>query len=156
MLRKCWGMYLQYLLFYTPIIKKLDSRARHQIPRKNLTTHANSLVNTLHLLRGTLRPKYFKLFTTFLISGFLHAIAEHLFFQDFSEGATIQFFLLQVVGITFEDTVIGIISRLGLRNPTPSRRLVSCGCYFINCLVCPGTPIVPNFANLCVACLRNT
>ena len=35
--------------------------------------------------------------------------------QNFPEGATIQFFLLQAVSITFEDAVIGTASRLGYR-----------------------------------------
>jgi len=42
-------------------------------------------------------------------------IAEHVFFQNFPEGGTVQFFVLQAVCITFEDTVIGIASRLGYR-----------------------------------------
>ena len=107
------GMYLQYLLLYILTIK-LDSRVWHQTLRKNLTSHANFLANTLHLPRGTFTT-YFKLFTTFLISGLLHAIGEHVFFQNFPEGATVQFFLLQAVGITFEDAVIGIASRLGYK-----------------------------------------
>jgi len=36
-------------------------------------------------------------------------------FQNFLEGATVQFFLLQAVGITFEDAVIAIASRLGYK-----------------------------------------
>ena len=101
-------------IFYILIVKNLDSRVWHQSLRKYLTSHANFLANTLHLPRGKLAT-YFKLFTTFLISGLLHAIAEHLFFQNFHEGATVQYFLLQAVGITFEDAVIGIASRLGSR-----------------------------------------
>ncbi|KIM46646.1 hypothetical protein M413DRAFT_440250 [Hebeloma cylindrosporum] len=95
-LRKCWG------------------RVWHQILRKNLTTHANCLANALHLPKGTFTT-YFKLFTTFFISGVLHATGEHVFFQNFSEGATVQFFLLQAVGIAFEDAVIAIASRLGYK-----------------------------------------
>jgi len=110
-LRKCWGYVLTiYLLLYIFIIK-LDSRVWHQTLRKNLTSHANFLA---YLPRGTFTT-YFKLFTTFLISGLLHAIGEHVFFQNFPEGATVQFFLLQAVGITFEDAVIGIASRLGYK-----------------------------------------
>ena len=101
-------------IFYILIVKNLDSRVWHQSLRKYLTSHANFLANTLHLPRGKLAT-YFRLFTTFLISGLLHAIAEHLFFQNFHEGATVQYFLLQAVGITFEDAVIGIASRLGYR-----------------------------------------
>ena len=105
----CFGMMAAHGIL---IVKNLDSRVWHQSLRKYLTSHANFLANTLHLPRGKLAT-YFKLFTTVLISGLLHAIAEHLFFQNFHEGATVQYFLLQAVGITFEDA--GIASRLGYR-----------------------------------------
>jgi len=38
-----------------------------------------------------------------------------VFFQNFPEGATVQFFFLQAVAITFEDTIIAIASRLGYK-----------------------------------------
>ena len=113
-LRKWWGYVLTISFTLYPHRKKLDSRVWHQILRKNLTSHANFLANTLHLPRGTFTT-YFKLFTAFLISGLLHAIEEHVFFQNSPESATVQFFLLQAVGITFEDAVIGIASRLGYK-----------------------------------------
>ena len=114
-LRKCWGYVLTISFTLYPHHKNiLDSRVWHQMLRKNLTSHANFLANTLHLPRGTFTT-YFKLFTAFLISGLLHAIGEHVFYQNFPEGATVQFFLLQAVGITFEDAVIGIASRLGYK-----------------------------------------
>jgi len=113
-LRKCWGYVLTISFTLYPRDKKLDSRVWHQHLRKYLTSHANFLANSLHLSRGTFTT-YFKLFTTFLISGLLHAIGEHVLFQNFPEGAAVQFFVLQAVGITFEDAVIGIASRLGYR-----------------------------------------
>ena len=93
----------------------MDSRVWHQVLRKNLTSHANFLANTLHLPRGTFTT-YFKLFAEFFISGVLHAIEEHVLFQNFPEGATVQPFVLQAVGITFEDAVIAIASRLGYKD----------------------------------------
>jgi hypothetical protein len=108
------GVCAYNIFYFIILIIKLDSRVWHQMLRRNLTSHANFLANTLHLPRGTFTT-YFKLFTTFLISGLLHAIGEHVFFQNFLEGATIQFFLLQAVGITFEDAAIGLASRLGYR-----------------------------------------
>jgi hypothetical protein len=82
--------------------------------RRILTSHANFLANVLHLPKGTFTT-YFKLFTTFFISGLIHATGDYTLLQNFSEGTSIQFFLLQAVGITFEDGVIALGSRLGYK-----------------------------------------
>lgn len=55
---------------------------------------------------------YFKLFTSFFISGLIHAAADYNLHQSFSESKAIQFFVLQAVAITFEDALIAIASRL--------------------------------------------
>jgi len=45
-------------------------------------------------------------------------------FQNFSDGTSMQFFLLQAVGITFEDALIAIASRLGYRKPNAFFKLI--------------------------------
>jgi len=79
-----------------------------------LTSHANFLANVLHLPKGTFAT-YFKLFTAFFFSGLVHAVGDYMLFQNFSEGTSIQFFLLQATVITLEDAVIALASRLGYR-----------------------------------------
>ena len=44
-----------------------------------------------------------------------------MLFQNFSEGTSIQFFLLQAVGITLEDAVIALASRLGYKESNASK-----------------------------------
>jgi len=83
--------------------------------RKTLTTNSNFLATSL---RGLLPPRslpatYFKLYTSFLISGLIHATGDYVLYHTFSKGGALRFFLLQAVGITFEDGVIAIFSRLG-------------------------------------------
>jgi hypothetical protein len=99
-------------------VRKSWGRVWHQLLRKIFNSHGNFLANALHLPKNKFTT-YFKLFTAFFISGLLHAIAEYAFdhWQNFTEGpvATIQFFLLQAVGITFEDAIIAIASRLGYK-----------------------------------------
>ncbi|KIM39004.1 hypothetical protein M413DRAFT_419386 [Hebeloma cylindrosporum] len=94
--RKCWG------------------RVWHQTHRKTFTTHSNFLASALRLPKGTFTT-YFKLFTSFFISGILHAGADYALHQNFTQGTSIQFFALQAVGITFEDAVIAIGCRLGYK-----------------------------------------
>ncbi|KIM38973.1 hypothetical protein M413DRAFT_447332 [Hebeloma cylindrosporum] len=95
-LRKCWG------------------RVWHQTLRRMLTSNSNFIAAVLHPPKGTFTT-YFKLFTSFLISGLMHASGDYILHQNFSQGTSVQFFLLQAVGITFEDAVIALASRLGYK-----------------------------------------
>jgi hypothetical protein len=106
------GMFLQRFRFH--VLTKSDSRVWHQTFRRMLTSNSNFLAAVFHLPRGTFTT-YFKLFTTFLISGLAHATGDYILHQNFSQGTSIQFFLLQAVGITFEDAVIALASRLGYK-----------------------------------------
>ena len=102
------------VLVFTPLMKS-DSRFWHQTHRKTFTSHSNFLASALHLPKGTFTT-YFKFFTSFFISGLLHAVAEYAIHQHFSEGSSIRFFVLQAVAITFEDAVIAIASCLGYKS----------------------------------------
>ena len=96
------------------MLTESHSRVWHQMLRRILTSHVNFIANVLHLPRGTFTT-YFKLFATFFLSGLLHAIGDYILLQNFSQGTSIQFFLLQAVGITFEDAIIALASRLGYK-----------------------------------------
>lgn len=100
--RKCWG------------------RVWHQMLRRIFTSHSNFLAKALHLPKGTFTT-YFKLFVSFFISGLMHAAPDYIFHQNFSEGTSVRFFILQAVAITFEDTVIDIASRLGYKESKASK-----------------------------------
>jgi len=82
--------------------------------RRTLTTNSNFFSTALHLPPRTLFTTYFKLFTSFLISGLIHATGDYVLYHNFSQGGALRFFLLQAVAITFEDAVIAIFSRLPL------------------------------------------
>lgn len=94
--RKCWG------------------RVWHQVLRKSLTSNSKFLASVFRLPRGTFAT-YFKLFTSFFISGLIHAAADYILHQNFTNGKSVQFFVLQAVIITFEDAVISIASKLGYK-----------------------------------------
>jgi len=114
---------LQKFSVFPPFLTKSDSRVWHQVLRRPLTSNTNSLTKALHLPRGTFTTR-FKLFTNFFISGLIHATGEYILFQNFSEGKSIQFFLLQAVGITFEDALVAIASHLGYRKPSVFSKLI--------------------------------
>ena len=111
--RKCWGYVLTIISFGHPLTKS-DSRVWHQLLRKILTSNSNFLASALRLPKGRFTT-YFKLFTSFFISGLIHATAAYTLHQNFSQGKSVQFFFLQAVCITFEDAVIAIALRLGYK-----------------------------------------
>ncbi|KAF9483174.1 hypothetical protein BDN70DRAFT_828134 [Pholiota conissans] len=94
-LRNCWG------------------RVWHQMLRKFLTGHMDSIARLLQLPKGTFTT-YFKLFGCFFISGLVHYGPEYTLLQNWSGRAMI-FFPLQAAAITFEDGVIALGRRLGYR-----------------------------------------
>ena len=118
--RKCWGYVLTTFHFHA-ILTKPNSRVWHQALRRELSSNADFLARAFRVPRGKFMT-YFKLFTSFFISGLIHAAADYTLHQNFSGGGSMQFFVLQAVAITFEDAIIGIASRLGynLRNPKRS------------------------------------
>jgi len=112
-LRKCWG-YVLTIFFFSHPLTKLDSRVWHQNLRRMLTSNSNFLAAVFRPPKGTFTT-YFKLFTTFLISGLMHASGDYILHQNFYQGTSVQFFVLQAVGITFEDAVIALASRVGYK-----------------------------------------
>ncbi|KAF5328771.1 hypothetical protein D9619_011601 [Psilocybe cf. subviscida] len=103
-LRNCWG------------------RVWHQMLRKLLTVHSNVAATTLDLPRNTFTT-YFKLCLSFFISGLIHYAGDYMLYQNWS-GRSMEFFLLQAVGITLEDAVVGIAKTLGYTTKTPLTKLL--------------------------------
>ena len=82
--------------------------------RKTLTTNSNFLATFLPFPTRSLITTYFKLYTSFLISGLIHGTGDYVLYHSFSQGGALRFFLLQAVGITFEDGIIAIASHMGI------------------------------------------
>ena len=65
----------------------------------------------LRFPRGTNRSSYTQLYVAFFLSGLLHFSGDFMF-QKRMVYYSFKFFLLQAIGITFEDLVIHIAKRL--------------------------------------------
>lgn len=83
----------------------------------------NVLAETLKLPAKGILNTYFKLFGSFLISGLIHYGADYTLFHNWS-GISVQFFLLQAVAITCEDSVIFLAGRFGANKRTITSTLV--------------------------------
>jgi Membrane bound O-acyl transferase family len=79
-----------------------------------LTRHSEAYANALKLQRGRIRT-YFKLFTTFFLSGVVHYAGDYTLRQDW-KGYSIQFFTVQALGVTLEDVITGVGKRVGARS----------------------------------------
>ena len=79
--------------------------------RKLLISHADFIVKQLRLPKCTFTT-CFKLFIIFFVSGLIHQSAEYIIYQKWG-GHSMEFFLLQAVGIICEDIIISLAVRAG-------------------------------------------
>ncbi|KAH9915213.1 uncharacterized protein B0H18DRAFT_1042173 [Fomitopsis serialis] len=77
----------------------------------------------LGLQPGTWVSSYTQLYVGFAVSGFLHCGGD-LMVDPSLFGASFPFYISQAVAITFEDAVIGIVRRTGVKFPQPLARVV--------------------------------
>jgi hypothetical protein len=87
-----------------------------------VTAHGSAAADILRLPKSTFRT-YFQLYVAFLVSGFLHMAGDYMLLQNLT-GVSLQFFVLQAVAITFEDTISGIARRIGITTASPLARAV--------------------------------
>ena len=82
-----------------------------------MKSHIDFITKQLHLPKNTFTT-CFKLFVAFFISGLIHHSAAYILYQNWA-GHSMQFFLLQAVGITCEDIIISLAIRAGF-SPKPN------------------------------------
>ena len=111
-LRKCWGwVHFHKFKLRHWSFKLIYSRIWHQKLRKLMTGDSVFIAKKLRLPENTLTT-CFKLFIAFFISGLIHHSAEYILHQKWA-GHSMEFFLLQAVGITCEDINISLAVRAG-------------------------------------------
>ncbi|CVK96792.1 related to TRI7-trichothecene biosynthesis gene cluster [Fusarium mangiferae] len=96
----------------------------HQLYRKTFTGLGDFVPDRLlRLRRGTLLSRYTRLFLTFLASGLMHHCIGHLYsFAADETFASEWFYVLQAVGIAFEDAVQAMTAHVHI--PMSVRRVV--------------------------------
>ncbi len=67
--------------------------------------------------RGTKASSYTQLYVAFLLSGFIHSVADAMVGWHWA-GTSVPFFLVQAVAITAEDIIIALCNRIGFRKRT--------------------------------------
>ena len=88
-----------------------------------MTGHSDFITKQLRLPKNTFTT-CFKVFIAFFISGLIHHSAEYIIHQKWA-GGSMEFFLLQVVGITCEDIIISLAVRAGFSSkPNPFYKVI--------------------------------
>ncbi|PPQ73819.1 hypothetical protein CVT24_012250 [Panaeolus cyanescens] len=96
-------------------VRNLWGKAWHQIFRRPFTMIGNTIADAIRLpKRGKLRL-YFVLFTAFALSAAIHSCGDFVILGSWRETKSWTFFLPQVGAIWFEDVVIKLGRRAGIR-----------------------------------------
>ncbi|PFH46340.1 hypothetical protein AMATHDRAFT_155534 [Amanita thiersii Skay4041] len=93
-------------------VRRFWGRTWHQMLRRCLTSHAESLTEALRIRVHTLSSRYIQLFTCFFLSGVIHYQGDCALLQDSCHP--LSFFMLQAVVIMFEDAILYLAERLGI------------------------------------------
>ncbi|KAG5714972.1 hypothetical protein E4T56_gene5371 [Termitomyces sp. T112] len=97
-------------------VRNLWGRTWHQMMRRYLSEIGKTVTQFVGFKKGSLFSSYTQLLVGFIVSGMMHSFGDAMVGWKHL-GASFPFFVVQVLGIIAEDTVIGIASRLGKRPP---------------------------------------
>ncbi|CAA7263535.1 unnamed protein product [Cyclocybe aegerita] len=98
----------------------------HQMFRGGFSAHADFFAKAFDLPQKSRFTTYFKLIVVFSISACMHHLADVGIFHNWTKSGAIPFFLLQAVGIMFEDALLAMARRIGLKE-SPFTRLLGYG-----------------------------
>ncbi|TFK39589.1 membrane bound O-acyl transferase family-domain-containing protein [Crucibulum laeve] len=101
----------------TVSVRKFWGQSWHQLIRRSLQPHGQYLArNIFGFQKGTTLSSYTQLFACFFLSGVYHAAGDWTLAHNVDIAKhTMQFYMLQAMAITFEDGVIAVAKRFGVR-----------------------------------------
>ncbi|TFY61676.1 hypothetical protein EVJ58_g4371 [Rhodofomes roseus] len=100
----------------TYTVRRFWGRTYHQMLRRLTAGIGKAFCCALGLRPGTWASSYTQLYAGFAISGLIHCGGD-LMVDPSLFGASFPFYILQAVAITFEDAIIGIVRRSGVKVP---------------------------------------
>ncbi|TFY61677.1 hypothetical protein EVJ58_g4372 [Rhodofomes roseus] len=104
-------------------VRRFWGRTYHQLLRRLTAGIGKACCRVLGLQPGSWASSYTQLYIGFAISGLLHCGGD-LMVNPSLFGSSFQFFISQAIAITFEDAVIGIIRRTGVKFPRSLAHLI--------------------------------
>ncbi|EPS96327.1 hypothetical protein FOMPIDRAFT_1038192 [Fomitopsis schrenkii] len=137
------SIYGQWSDSYT--VRRFWGRTYHQVLRRLTASGGKACCRALGLRPGTRASSYTQLYVGFAVSGFLHCGGDLLVSPSLF-GASFPFFMSQAVAITFEDAVIGLVRKSGIKVPTPIARTV--GYAWAITWLCVSAPLYVNWSLL--------
>ncbi|OJT02114.1 hypothetical protein TRAPUB_7409 [Trametes pubescens] len=107
-------------------VRRLWGRVWHQVLRRHFSRWGKLAVRTLGVPRGTFLSSQLQVHAAFLASALLHCVGDVALCHDARYFGRIScaFFLLNGVAITFEDIVIALARKAGVRGSTRATRIL--------------------------------
>ncbi|TFK66885.1 hypothetical protein BDN72DRAFT_888993 [Pluteus cervinus] len=96
----------------------------HQVLRRFMTSCGRYTSGLLGFRPGTSGSSYTQLYVAFGISAIIHSLGGDLMIGSEYLGSSAPFFMSQAVAITFEDLVIAVVQRLGLKVPSKLAHII--------------------------------
>lgn len=91
----------------------------HQLFRFTLTSPTNTIINKLHVSKGSMIERTIRLVVPFLLSGFIHASGSYTMWGETRPLNSFMFFVLQPVGIFLQIMGSRSLVRLNLMSKIP-------------------------------------
>ncbi|EMD37121.1 hypothetical protein CERSUDRAFT_115035 [Gelatoporia subvermispora B] len=105
-------------------VRRFWGRTWQQMMRRWITTFGKSTCAFLHLKPRSLASSYTQLLVGFLASGVMHTFGGNAMVGRQFAGMSFSYYLAQVVGIIFEDSIIAIAKRIGFSRRTRTSHLI--------------------------------
>ncbi|KAI0675985.1 membrane bound O-acyl transferase family-domain-containing protein [Trametes maxima] len=103
-------------------VRRLWGRCWHQNLRRHFSHWGKFAVRTLRIPRGTFLSSQVQIHTAFALSSLLHALGDLMLGPEHF-GQSVPFFVVNALAITFEDAVIALARRAGIREGRATRLL---------------------------------
>ncbi|KAI0642388.1 membrane bound O-acyl transferase family-domain-containing protein [Trametes meyenii] len=103
-------------------VRRLWGRCWHQNLRRHFSHWGKFAVRALRIPRGTFLSSQIQIYTAFALSSLLHALGDLMLGPEHF-GRSVPFFVANALAITFEDVVIALARRVGIREGGATRLL---------------------------------
>ncbi|KZT63295.1 hypothetical protein DAEQUDRAFT_641339, partial [Daedalea quercina L-15889] len=104
-------------------IRRFWGRTYHQLLRRLTAGIGKACCRAFGLRPGTWQSRYTQLYAGFAVSGLLHCGGDLMVNPSFF-GSSFPFFFSQALAITFEDIVIELVRRSGIKCPRPLAHVI--------------------------------
>ncbi|TFK62057.1 hypothetical protein BDN72DRAFT_827867 [Pluteus cervinus] len=119
--KHCPNLFGSWADSYT--VRRFWGRTWHQTMRRFMTSYGKCAARLLGFKPGTSGSSYIQLYVAFALSAVIHSVGDRMVGLEYT-GCSAPFFMSQAIAITFEDMVIAVVRRRGVKIPPTVAHLV--------------------------------